>query len=131
VLFYKVTGSANVRILMRAKYLTGFVLLFLLMTGVVSEMRAQDEVPGPDLNSIYTPDPNEYDEKPLLYEPEGSRNSRNTIDSSSAKSPALTPTKKPPMPAELKKSKEESDPLNFNFLFYIIQKFKSSDLMME
>ena len=131
MLFYKVTGSVNVRILMRAKYLTGFVLLFLLMTGVVSETRAQDEFPGPDLNSINTQEPNEYDEKPLLYEPEGSRTSRSTIDSSSSKSPALTPAKKPPMPAELKKSKEESDPLNFNFLFYIIQKFKSSDLMME
>ena len=115
---------------MRAKYLTGIVLLFLLMTGVISETRAQDEVPGPDLNSINTLDPNEYDEKPLLYDPEG-KTSRTTIDSSSSKSPSLTPTKKPPMPAEVKKSKEESDPLNFNFLFYIIQKFKSSDLMME
>jgi len=130
VLFYKVTGSVNVRILMRAKYLTGIVLLFLLMTGVISETRAQDEVPGPDLNSINTLDPNEYDEKPLLYDPEG-KTSRTTIDSSSSKSPSLTPTKKPMPPAELKKSKEESDPLNFNFLFYIIQKFKSSDLMME
>src|SRR5688572_18957163 len=106
---------------MGAKYLTGIVLLFLLMTAVIGETRAQDEVPGPDLNSINTQEPNEYDEKPLLYEPEGSRNSRNTIDSSGTKSPAVTPNKKPPMPAELKKSKEESDPLNFNFLFYIIQ----------
>jgi hypothetical protein len=117
---------------MRANYLTGVVLLFLLMTGVISETRAQDEVPGPDLNSINTSDPNEYDEKPLLYEPEGGRSTRSTVDSSSfPKSPGLTPTKKPMPPAELKKSKEESDPLNFNFLFYIIQKFKSSDLMME
>ena len=116
---------------MRAKYLTGVVLLFLLMMAVIGETRAQDEVPGPDFNSINTQDPNEYDEKPLLYEPEGSRTSKSTSDSSSSKSPALTPTRKPPMPAELKKSKEESDPLNFNFLFYIIQKFKSSDLMME
>lgn len=114
---------------MRAKYLGAAAILFLLMISISRDARSQDEVPGPDLNSINSPDPNSYDEKPLLYESEG-RNTRPaavTVDTSHTKTQA-TPVKKAPTPADLRKPKDE-DPLNFNFLFYIITKFKSSDLM--
>lgn len=128
MLFYKVTGSVNVRILMRAKYLNTSVLLFFLLTGTAIVTRAQDEVPGPDLNSINTQEPSAYDEKPLLYESEGRTSRPVAIDSSQSKAPSAVPVKKGPTATELRKPKDE-DPLNFNFLFYIITKFKSSDLM--
>jgi hypothetical protein len=130
MLFYKVTGSVNVRILMKAKYLTAVTILVLLMVAISSETRAQDEVPGPDLNSINTTDPGDYDEKPLLYEPEG-RATRTVVSDTVTSRPAIQAQPKKATPASEAKKKEESDPLNFNFLFYIIQTFKSSDLMME
>src|SRR5690242_2289854 len=102
-------------------------MLMLLCWSIDS--RAQDEVPGPDLNGITTSDPNSYDEKPLLLESE-SKTNKAVVDSAGSRSPVIVPAKKTATPAEAKK-KEESDPLNFNFLFYIIQTFKSSDLMME
>ena len=130
MLFYKVTGSVNVRILMRAKYLNTAVLLFFLLTGIVSATYAQDEVPGPDVNSITNQEPNSYDDKPLLYESEGKTSKPVTSDSVQSKSSVVVPVKKGPTAADLRKPKDE-DPLNFNFLFYIITKFKSSDLMEE
>jgi hypothetical protein len=127
VLFYKVTGSVIGWILMRVKILApAFVLLLLLAWSM--DARAQDEVPGPDLiNSVNTLDP-VYDEKPLLYESEGRTMKPMVSDSSNVRPAAVTPARKTTTPAEPKK-KEETDPLNFNFLFYIIQTFKSSDLM--
>ena len=86
-------------------------------------------MPGPDLNGVTTGDPNSYDEKPLLLESE-SKTGKSAMDTASSRTPVIAPARKPSNPAEAKK-KEESDPLNFNFLFYIIQTFKSSDLMME
>jgi hypothetical protein len=130
VLLYKVTGSVNVRIVMRVKYLNGVALLLFLLVGIASETRAQDEVPGPDMNSINNQEPAVYDEKPLLYESEGRTSKSSTTDSIQSKPSAVMPMKKGPSAADLRKPKDE-DPLNFNFLFYIITKFKSSDLMEE
>lgn len=102
-------------------------MLLLLCWSIDS--RAQDEVPGPDLNGITNGDPNSYDEKPLLLESEA-KTSKSPSDTTSSRSPIIAPAKKTVTVPDAKK-KEESDPLNFNFLFYIIQTFKSSDLMME
>ena len=116
---------------MRVKYLASIIVLLVLLTWSV-DSRAQDGMPGSDLNGLVGPDPNSYDEKPLLLESEG-RNTKSILDSTGvSRTPLSTPvSKKSATPGEGAKKKEESDPLNFNFLFYIIQTFKSSDLMME
>jgi len=115
---------------MRAKYLNAFVILLFLLAGMAIDARAQDGVPGPDLNSINAQEPNAYDEKPLLYESEGRTSRQSVVDSTQSKAPSVVPVKKGTTAAEMRKPKDE-DPLNFNFLFYIITKFKSSDLMEE
>jgi hypothetical protein len=129
VLFYKVTGSVNVRILMRVKYLTPVILLLCLLCWS-EDARAQDELPGPDFNSINTSnDPNTIEEKPLLIETDSRTAKPMQSDSASFRTPSVAPVRKVTTPTEGAKKKEETDPLNFNFLFYIIQTFKSSDLM--
>jgi hypothetical protein len=113
---------------MRVKYLTPAIVMLMLLFWSI-ESRAQDEVPGPDLNGTTTvTDPNSYDEKPLLFESEG-KTSKQATDTTSTRAPVIAPARKTAVPEA--KKKEESDPLNFNFLFYIIQTFKASDLMME
>lgn len=114
---------------MRVKYLNASVVLLFLLIGIAAESHAQDGVPGPDLNSINAQEPNAYDEKPLLYESEG-RSARSAVVDSTQSKPAVVSSKKGSTAAELRKPMDE-DPLNFNFLFYIITKFKSSDLMEE
>src|SRR5688572_21852147 len=113
---------------MRAKYLTAIISFLFLLIGISREGYSQDEMPGPDLNSVSTQEPGEYDEKPLLYE-EGRTSRSASTDSIQSRPPALAPApaKKVAPQLDLKKPKDE-DPLNFNFLFYIITKFKSSDL---
>jgi hypothetical protein len=114
---------------MRVKYLIpAFLLLCLLCWS--EDARAQDELPGPDFNSINTTtDPNTFEEKPLLFETESRTAKPMQSDTENFRTPGPAPVKKVTTPTEAPKKKEETDPLNFNFLFYIIQTFKSSDLM--
>jgi hypothetical protein len=114
---------------MRVKYLASTIVLLILLTWSF-DSRAQDEMPGSDLNGLASPDPNSYDDKPLLFESEG-KISKSPLDSTGTRTTVISPVKKSATPSEAAKKKEESDPLNFNFLFYIIQTFKASDLMME
>lgn len=78
----------------------------------------------PELSPI--PDPVELkEEKPLLYEPEGKTTittQRETTITTPAKPKSKSPDSKSP-------SKQEEDALSFNFLYYIIQKFKISDIV--
>jgi hypothetical protein len=114
---------------MRVKYLTPVFLLLCLLCWS-EDLRAQDELPGPDFNSINSStDPNTFEEKPLLIETESRTSKPMQPDTASLRAPVVTPARKSTAPAEGAKKKEETDPLNFNFLFYIIQTFKSSDLM--
>ena len=112
---------------MRVKYLASTIVLLVLLAWSF-DSRAQDEMPGNDLNGLASPD--SYDDKPLLFESEG-KVSKPPLDSTGTRTPVISPVKKSATPNEAAKKKEESDPLNFNFLFYIIQTFKASDLMME
>jgi len=99
------------------------------MFAVALSAAAQDEVPGPSTSNLFTPDPAIYDDKPLLMEGEKSRATFILSDSLQHKvvpAPAAKQQK-----AEAKKAQAEGDPLNFNFLYYIIHKFKGSELMME
>jgi hypothetical protein len=98
------------------------------MLAVAISASAQDDVPvpGPTTNTstLFNQDPTIYDEKPLLME----QSKIPIIDSLQH----LTPLPKTPAKqksADPKKPQAEGDPLNFNFLYYIIQKFKASEVM--
>lgn len=99
-----------------------------LMITVAYNASAQDDVPvpGPSTQNIFNQDPTVYDEKPLMME-QDQRYNKAPIDTLQHRTvaPSAKPTSKDP------KKQAEGDPLNFNFLYYIIQKFKASELMME
>ena len=100
------------------------------MLVVALSASAQDDVPGPmtgaspSVSNLFREDGN-YDEKPLLMEqnvkPVFDSLQHKTVPTPAAKSRANDP----------KKAQAEGDPLNFNFLYYILQKFKASELMEQ
>lgn len=98
------------------------------MLTVAYNASAQDDVPvpGPSTQNIFNQDPSVYDEKPLMMEQD--QRFKQPLDSLQHK-PIVTPAAKKGV--DPKKAQAEGDPLNFNFLYYIIQKFKASELMME
>ncbi|MBL7878160.1 MAG: hypothetical protein JNL53_21010 [Cyclobacteriaceae bacterium] len=110
------------------------VLIFgsLLMTSITS-VYAQEGVPhneipeiGPYLNS----DQSTREEKPLLYEPESKPIT--PVKDQPFNSNVTTKTKsKNPEQAKASGTKPEEDALSFNFLYYIIQKFKISDIVEQ
>jgi hypothetical protein len=114
-------------------------LLATLMFGATAVFA--QEIPGQDLNGVNYQE-NSYDDKPLLYE-EGKPSPKSIIvrDTAYARPSAATPAKpkavatpdnkKPAATSNGPTANPEADPLNFNFLYYIFQKFKASDLMME
>ena len=100
------------------------------MFAVALSASAQDDVPGPAsspaaVNALFSQDPAIYDEKPLLME-QNVKPLADSLQHQIVPAPAAK-TKK----ADSRKAQAEGDPLNFNFLYYIMQKFKSSELMME
>jgi hypothetical protein len=100
-----------------------------LFFAVAVSASAQDDLPNPNVSpatsNLFNQDPSIGDDKPLIME----QRSTPSIDSLSHKVvPAPAAKQKA---AETKKPQAEGDPLNFNFLQYIIQKFKASELMME
>jgi len=104
------------------------LITIILTATAFNSVFAQEGSPNneiPELSPIFT-DPNFREEKPLLYEPEGkSNNSREQ-----SISPAHTKVKsKSPEPTKVPATKTEEDALSFNFLYYIIQKFKISDIV--
>jgi hypothetical protein len=117
---------------MRAKFsyvLPGIIGLLMV---VALSASAQDDVPGPSTSpavSNFFNNDSEYDDKPLLME-QGSMKNNVLAD---------TTRKVVPVPAAKAKSNTaggaekkpavQGDPLNFNFLYYIMQKFKASELM--
>lgn len=115
---------------MKAKFshFLGFTILLLVL--VIFNSSAQEGIPNNEIpDIIFSQDLQE--EKPLLYEPansaEKNAQSREQVNSTSksaktktgegSKNPALKP--------------EEEDALSFNFLYYIIQKFKISDIVEQ
>jgi hypothetical protein len=109
----------------------GFTII--LFTLVILSANAQEGIPGneiPDLNFH----PELQDEKPLLFEPDRSTsNNEKTIqgkeqliaDPKSSKSKSGDSSKNPAI------QPSEDDALSFNFLYYIIQKFKISDIVAQ
>lgn len=104
------------------------LVTFILTVSAVSSASAQDGAPAneyPELSPLQ--DPTLKEDKPLLYEPEGKSTQKeqtvNTTPTSSVK-----PKGKSTEPAKAA-AKNEEDALSFNFLYYIIQKFKISDII--
>lgn len=104
------------------------------MLVVALSASAQDDVPGPSsgvspaVSNLFTPDAQTYDDKPLLME-QGS--GRMMSDSLQHKVVPVPAAKQKSSGSDPKKPQAQGDPLNFNFLYYILQKFKASELMME
>ena len=116
---------------MRAKFSYLLPGLLGLMLAVALSASAQDDVPGPTggasnttISNLFSQDAQIYDEKPLLME----QSVRPLSDSLQHK---VVPVPAAKSKNDPKKPQAEGDPLNFNFLYYILQKFKASELMME
>lgn len=80
---------------------------------------------------IEGPDPTHREiineDKTLIYDQPGHTTVvRDTVHQSPSRPMIKT---KPEQPKESQKGKNEGDALNFNFLYYMIQKFKLSDLV--
>jgi hypothetical protein len=123
---------------MKTKFLHLLALSVFLQLAFLVSARAQDGIPNPELNTIY-PESNSYDEKPLLFEnelknPRIIRDTTSQVKNNSTQPASNLKTKG--ANAATQESKKGTvnrgdDPLNFNFLYYIIQKFKTSDLIDE
>ena len=119
---------------MKVRFLPVFFAL--LMAGLeLSSMSAVAQDKG--LSPNESPDPNHgesslSDDKGLPYDHEGKTKS-SSRDSAAiySKTSLLTPHATKSKAADHKPStaKEEDDALSFNFLYYIIQRFKFSDLI--
>lgn len=71
------------------------------------------------------------EDKPLIYEPEvkwGKGNSTETIQTMTPAKAKKTDSRKT-LPIPNSNTKEGDDALSFNFLFYIIQKYKFADMI--
>jgi hypothetical protein len=103
------------------------VVTFILTVSAVNSASAQDGAPVneyPELSPLQ--DPTVKEDKPLLYEPEGkSTPKEQTVNTTTSSKPKAKATE----PAKGTSAKEEEDALSFNFLYYIIQKFKISDIV--
>lgn len=103
-----------------------------LTLSVASTASAQEGSSSNDFPELGPPfqDSNTREDKPLLYEPEGGKaqkeqvvNTQPTTTSPKQKEKVLDNNQKSTS------SKPEADALSFNFLYYIIQKFKTSDII--
>ena len=105
------------------------------MLVVALSASAQDDVPGPSsgvspaVSNLFSQDAQIYDDKPLLMEQSGGRMMNS--DSLVHRVVPVPAAKQKTGLADPKKPQAQGDPLNFNFLYYILQKFKASELMME
>jgi hypothetical protein len=117
---------------MKAKFSHFLGFTFLLMTVAFFSASAQEGIPNNEI-----PDPNFHpelsEEKPLLFEPE--RSTSNTEKSLQTKDQSNSPSKgvkaKAGDASKHPAAKTEDDALSFNFLYYIIQKFKISDIVEQ
>jgi hypothetical protein len=123
---------------MKTNFLHLLALIAFLQLGAALRAAAQDGLPNPELSGFPNQEVNPYDDKPLIYEHELKNNSKivrdtaSTSRSNSSNTSSAAKTKSAPS-TEVRKPNNSrgDDPLNFNFLYYIIHKFKSSDLIDE
>ncbi len=129
---------------MKLKFLSFVGFLVTLTLCSVSGVMAQEGTPSNEIQDLdYHPELNLNEDKTLIYEPEK--------PASSTSNEKATQTKEQIVPAnnsgnssksvEAKSSEhnsksspaknQEEDALSFNFLYYIIQKFKISDIVEQ
>jgi hypothetical protein len=111
-----------------------FTTAFFLVGGALLSISAKAQREGLSPGEFQDPNHLEYslnEDKPLLTEHDSKSKTptRDSITLHNKSVSAGTSTK--PKSTEHNKSKEEDDALSFNFLYYIIQKFKISDLIDE
>lgn len=115
---------------MQQKYLHSLVVVIALSGLLVYSVQAQENIPNDpqekeikELNNH--PELNLDDDKTLLLESEGQKPASQPILKE-----AVTVTKSAKSKSDkAHPDKEEDDALSFNFLYYIIQKFKISDIV--
>lgn len=104
-----------------------------LMTLMFFSANAQEGIPNneiPDINFY----PELQGEKPLLFEPEKSTSNTERTTNQSKDQLIAAPKSGKPKTGDGSKNpaaKNEDDALSFNFLYYIIQKFKISDIVEQ
>lgn len=105
-------------------------LAALVLANCLSVPVAAQEIPGYELGDPQYQQGGSYeiDDKPLIYEPEGSTKVYRQRDTTAVTRPVIA-TKKPATSRSGSGKLKEEDPLSFNFLYYIIQKFKSTDIL--
>lgn len=88
---------------------------------------AQDGLPPQYFQEPSNQELNLNEDKPLLYEQNESRQNRSVQN---FQRDSVTTTTSRPKPAKKANAdKKEGDALSFNFLYYIIQKYKISDIV--
>jgi hypothetical protein len=111
---------------MKVKYLAAVFSFFLVSLGCSSMALAQEESPVPNESSEHVEMAPSEDKGYADHE----LKSKISHDSS-AHYKATSPAKKYQEHAKPGGGKDEDDALSFNFLYYIIQEFKISDLIDE
>jgi hypothetical protein len=105
------------------------IITIILTASTVNSVFAQEGSPineTPELGPPTFSDPSTKEEKPLLSEPEG----KSTLQKEQTViTPASTKAKGKNSESTKPTGKTEEDALSFNFLYYIIQKFKISDIV--
>lgn len=107
-------------------------ILALFSVGCISLLSqdsfAQDGLPLQNFQEPSYLELNLNEDKPLLFEPNENRSLRTTTQNMQRDSVVHSSSK----PKSIKKpveDKKEDDALSFNFLYYIIQKYKISDIV--
>jgi hypothetical protein len=105
----------------------GIVLMLTCLLGATPAMAQEEGIPGYELQDPVHPGIN-TEEKTLLVDPEN-RSVKTVRDTTIVPSRSvIRKSSSSAKPAGMPKNESE-DPLSFNFLYYIIQKFKSSDII--
>ncbi len=104
----------------------------ILTLGLLSSnaAHAQEEgIPGYDLHDPIHSGANSDDKTLLLDSDAKSKTGRDSLAAISRPAAAVKKPADAGKPSSGKPKNDEEDPLSFNFLYYIIQKFKASDLI--
>lgn len=106
------------------------ILFFFAMLAFSSVAFAQEGIPGqPEREAPIESNETPEVDKIVVSEESGKPQS---VRETPVITPASGSANKPGKPAaknDANAAKENADPLNFNFLYYVIQKFKSSDIL--
>ena len=106
-------------------------LLFVLPAVILLSLtaKAQEETPiieGPDPSH---PEVNFNEDKTLIYDQPVQHQLPSARDSMIVAPKPVNRVARPEQPREGQKARTEEDALRFNFLYYIIQKYKISDII--